>query len=366
MKRLLIFHPYLAPYRIDLYNKLNSVAKLKVMLLGSEAEIATLGYDLDKVNEQANFDFEYHKKGLRIGRHLLSNLYYKTIKAFKPDVVLAHELGVNTLAAIACKKTCNSEVFITIDDSPSMVMNYGRKREWLRRFILKRIDGAIVVNPQVKEYLEKKYKDYACKYHYFPIIQNDKALSSKIDGSKHKAEEYVEQFGLYGKKVILFVGRLEKMKAPDMLVEVFAQLHDENSILVVVGKGSMQEKIVEYVKGNQLGQKIILTGSLSGNDLYAWYYLAHVFVLPSNHEPFGAVVNEALVAGCYTIVSDRVGANALIDDKNGMIVPHNDRQALAEGIKNALQDVPVKKEHDSMMPKDFDAFFNDLIRFLHL
>ena len=45
-ERLLILHPYLAPYRLDLYNRLAQDYELFVFLYGSEAEKATLGFNL--------------------------------------------------------------------------------------------------------------------------------------------------------------------------------------------------------------------------------------------------------------------------------------------------------------------------------
>ena len=76
-----------------------------------------------------------------------------------------------------------------------------------------------------------------------------------------------------------------------MLLRAFRQLNDENCLLVFVGKGSLDEELKYYVKKNHLDTKVIFTGILSGFSLYAWYLLADVFVLPSQFEPFGAVVN---------------------------------------------------------------------------
>ena len=273
------------------------------MLTGGDAEISTLGFNLEQINKLAEFDYCYYQKGIRIGRHLLSSIYWKVIKEFRPDIILAHELGINTLFAILLRPLFNYEIYITIDDSPSMALHYGFKRELLRKWIFRHIHGALVVNPQVKNYLENKYKSSDCEYLYFPIIQNDVVLENKINSAQEKADEYTKLYKLDAKKIILFVGRLETIKAPDRLIETYESLNDKSSILVIVGKGSLLPHLKQHVKEKGLENKVILTGALSGKELYAWYYLAHRFVLPSTFEPFGAVVNEALVAGCYTIVS---------------------------------------------------------------
>ena len=62
-KKILIFHPCLAPYRIDLYNRLAERYDIKVGLFGSEEALAGLGFDVAYVNSQAQFDYRYYRGG---------------------------------------------------------------------------------------------------------------------------------------------------------------------------------------------------------------------------------------------------------------------------------------------------------------
>ena len=128
----------------------------------------------------------------------------------------------------------------------------------------------------------------------------------------------------------------------------------------------LYEKLAEYIKINHLESDVILTGALTGESLYAWYYLAHIFILPSSFEPFGAVVNEALVAGCQTIVSNKVGASCLINKKNGKIFDIEKDDQLKNAISELLSRVPIEKVHQSLMAKTFNSFFNDLTDFMSI
>ena len=65
---------------------------------------------------------------------------------------------------------------------------------------------------------------------------------------------------------------------------------------------------------------ICFTGRKDGTELRAWYYVSQVFVLPSTFEPFGAVVNEALLAGEYVMVSNVAGSASIVDETNGEII----------------------------------------------
>ena len=338
MKKILIFHPYLAPYRIDLYNELSKTLTVNVLLTGGDKELATLAYDLQTVNQQADFSYRYFSKGLIIGRHLISTIYYKVIKSFKPDIVLAHELGINTLFAIVLKPVYRYKLFVTIDDSMNMVKAYRGFRKLLRRFVISHANGLVVVNPQVKTFLTEKFRKQSCRYHYLPIIQDERILSDKLHDALPLSQHIFKQYTFRGKKVIIFIGRFIEAKAPHLLLKVFSELYENNRDLrlVFIGAGILEEKLREYTSSHNLNEMVFFTGRLTGKELYAWYNLGQVLVLPSRHEPFGAVINEALIAGCKVVASDSVGASCLLDKNNGLVFETNNRDSLKSSLSQIL------------------------------
>lgn len=356
-KKILIFHPYLAPYRIDLYNKLSEFFNVKVILTASEKEIETLGFDLDYINKQAKFDYEYVQKGIYLGRHLISFVYYKTIKSFEPDIVLAHELGVNTLFSVCLKLFRGYQLWVTVDDSPIMVNSYGKVRDCLQRFVVNFSNVLLVVHPKVQDYLKVKYDlNTKCKFIYFPIIQNEVYLEEKFKKATHEALGLEEKYNLDDKTVFLFVGRLESVKCPELLLRAFSEMDYTNSLLVYVGNGSLEKDLKEITRSLKLENHILFMGRLSGSKLYAWYNKADVFVLPSMFEPFGAVVNEALVAGCYVVVSDKVGANCLVDDSNGLIFKSGDLNELKKSLIGFAEKKYKKGHISNNMPVSFHKY----------
>lgn len=360
-RKLLIFHPYLAPYRVDLYNHLASDFDLKVALFGSMKERNTLGFNLDLVNQRAQFDYDYYDKGLYLGRHLLSTIYLSLIKHFRPDILITHELGINTLAAICLKRFFGYRIFTTIDDSPEMAFSVKGRRERLRRYVMRRVDGVITVNPQVTNLFKERYGGDKFKSIFFPIIQDDLLLAERIRKSRDHALGLIKHYHLEDKRIVLFVGRLEKIKNPVWLAERFVEMDIDDTVLVFVGDGSEKAKLKQIAEAAGMGRQIIITGALSGSDLYAWYYLAYIFVLPSSFEPFGAVVNEALVAGCRVMVSDKVGARCLVNDANGCIFPLGDAEYFKNNLIMELQGTSGMKKHVSLMPKTFEEYYNELI-----
>jgi glycosyltransferase involved in cell wall biosynthesis len=80
------------------------------------------------------------------------------------------------------------------------------------------------------------------------------------------------------------------------------------------------------------------TGFRNQSELPRFFDLATVFVLPSEHEPWGLIVNEVMNAGRAVIVSDDVGCQPdLIEDGvTGFVFPVRNVDALTEALRRAL------------------------------
>ena len=85
---------------------------------------------------------------------------------------------------------------------------------------------------------------------------------------------------------------------------------------------------------------IRMLGFRNQSELPRFYDLCDAFVLPSIHEPWGLVVNEAMNAGKAIVVSDQVGCqpDLVTDGDNGVVFPARDVGALADALANVLAD----------------------------
>lgn len=128
----------------------------------------------------------------------------------------------------------------------------------------------------------------------------------------------------------------------------------------MVGDGSLKETLKDLIKELKLEDQVLMTGALNGEQLYAWYYLADVFTLTSTREAFGAVVNEALVGGCFAVVSDHAGASTLINKENGYVFESGNCNDLKDKLQKALNK-NLSKLHINKMPQTFEDFYKDLI-----
>ncbi len=145
--------------------------------------------------------------------------------------------------------------------------------------------------------------------------------------------------------VVLFVGKLIERKQPLQLLQAWAHLSESvRSCLLFAGDGPLRSAIDEAVSRQAL-ESVVVTGFLSESQMPMAYAAADVFVLTSTGEPWGLVVNEALMAGLPVIVSSAVGSAAdLVDDGwNGYVVSPSDQVALTERL-GALLANPQQRE----------------------
>jgi glycosyltransferase involved in cell wall biosynthesis len=138
--------------------------------------------------------------------------------------------------------------------------------------------------------------------------------------------------------LLLYVGRLVGFKRVDVLIEALRRLSTKRLDigLVIVGDGPERERL------ERLGQAmphVYFAGFQDQSDLPRHYAVADVFVLPSECEPWGLVVNEAMASGLPVIATRKVGAahDLIIEGENGYLVPENDPAALASAIDRACE-----------------------------
>jgi glycosyltransferase involved in cell wall biosynthesis len=119
------------------------------------------------------------------------------------------------------------------------------------------------------------------------------------------------EFGLSSEQtVFVYVGRLESYKGIESLLAAFDCLHRTHpqAALLIVGDGPERTRVESAAKDNQ---SIRYAGRLDYDQVVRAYNCGDAAVVPSQFEPWGLVVNEAMASGLPVIVSDRVGC---VDD----------------------------------------------------
>lgn len=137
---------------------------------------------------------------------------------------------------------------------------------------------------------------------------------------------------------ILFVGGLEPVKDPQMLIRAFADLAGSHpdARLDIVGQGSLQAEIRRLAAELGIGERVTFRGQLPRGALPEVYRAASVLAVSSRHEAQSMVAIEAAACG-VPVVGTRVGA--LPDLSHGALtVPVGDRAGLARALATVLDD----------------------------
>lgn len=135
--------------------------------------------------------------------------------------------------------------------------------------------------------------------------------------------------------LILSVGKLQPVKAPGLLLSAYAGLrrHGARAALAYVGDGELRDQLEARVRTEHLPDVHFL-GFCNQSELPRMYAGADLFVLPSQSETFGLVVNEAMYAGLPVICSDGVGCaeDLVIEGQTGHVFPVGDASRLEANL----------------------------------
>jgi glycosyltransferase involved in cell wall biosynthesis len=138
--------------------------------------------------------------------------------------------------------------------------------------------------------------------------------------------------------VVLFCAKLQSWKRPQDLLHAFAGSSVQNAYLVFCGEGPMRTELEAEARSLGLNGQVRFLGFTNQSQLPAVYRASDLMVLPSEYEPFGVVVNEAMLCGCSVVVSDRVGAgyDLVRPGENGFVFSFGDVNSLAAILKETL------------------------------
>lgn len=132
--------------------------------------------------------------------------------------------------------------------------------------------------------------------------------------------------------VIAFAGKFLDTKRPSDVLAVAARI-DGSAHVLMIGDGPLSSAL----RSAATDLPVTFTGFLNQQAMPEALACADVLVLPSAHEPWGLIVNEAMACGCVPVVSDQVGCGPDLVAGIGEIFPVGDLDALAAAVECALE-----------------------------
>lgn len=244
--------------------------------------------------------------------------------------------------AILAAKICSVPLMLTSDATSLAPRD---RQEWklpVKRFLLPRIFGladAVCALSSEGVYFFHSLGVAVTRVvltHY--TVDNDRfaAAAAEVDRSiVRKSWDIPDEAA-----VVLFCAKLTEWKRPGDLLRAFAQVNLPSAYLVLAGDGPLRARLAREAEDLGMSERVRFLGFVNQARLPEVYAASDVLVLPSEHEPWGLVVNEAMVCGLPAIVSDRVGArlDLVREGETGWVFPTGDISALASLLERSLSD----------------------------
>lgn len=227
------------------------------------------------------------------------------------------------------------------------------KKVWKKwpyyKLITKRdLERAAAIHYTTQDEFEKGHSFLELKNKNVFIVPNGVDLSEfeNLPPKENLLNRYPE---LNGKKVILFLSRLDWKKGLDVLAKAYGIIATKrkDAHLLIVGDGleGFKNKVKKWFQDEGVLDRITFTGMLTGKEKLEAFSASDIFTLPSHSESFGMAIVEAMACGLPVVISDTVGIFQEVEQsKAGLIVPGNDAIKLSEAIIKLLDNEKLIKQ----------------------
>lgn len=208
-------------------------------------------------------------------------------------------------------------------ESSSVDHNRSGWKETIKKVIVGRANAFFCFGKTSAEYLESLgVVKSAIKVRNAAVI-DEQVIRQRYDDAK---KELGNNANAVSKKFV-YVGRLAPEKNLNTLMLAFAQTLKKTGSdwqLLFVGGGPEKDNLEQLAADSGIAGKVIFAGGFPWYQVPGWLAQSDVLVLPSKSEPWGLVVNEAMVCGLPVIVSETCGcADDLVrDGVNGFTFDH--------------------------------------------
>ena len=262
----------------------------------------------------------------------------RALKAMEPDVIHLHEPLIPSLSLLALWNS-NAPTVGTFHAAAEESLGYRLSAPVLQR-AAKRITVRTAVSDAARALIER----------YIPgeyvLTPNGVDTSRFVDAEPMLPGE---------RKKVLFLGRIERRKGLEVLIQAMTRLRDLDVELIVAGSGP-EERAAKSL-ATQLQVDATFLGRVSDEDVPRLYASADVYCAPGlGGESFGIVLVEAMASGAPVVCSDLPGFRAVARG-SAILVPPGEAGPLADALRQVLSEperAAAMSKMSSQMARAFD------------
>ena len=339
---------------IDGYNY-NGIAKLMVDTSKYLSKDIKFDY-LTSINICDNFyNLNVNRKSI-FGRIVYNHRLYKFLKKNKYDIVHINSgaFFFTFFCVIICRICRVKRVIVHSHNKPRINI--------FKKVLIK------ILNPLYRRMIDVKLS--CSKEAINSLFTNNKAIiinnGINVDEFKYNEKirnKYRKELGIEDKIVYGHVGNFNKQKNHDFLIDLFNEIQkNSNSVLLLIGSGSLEETIKLKVKKLNLESKVLFLGYRE--DVGNLLNCMDVFLFPSLYEGFGISLIEAQTTGLSVVVSKGVTEEVKISNNfyrvNNFCL--DDWINIINSIKTKNRKTIINNNYDiKKTAKDLEKIYKDLV-----
>ncbi|GAB3256935.1 glycosyltransferase family 4 protein [Kineosporia babensis] len=322
--RIALIHNMIAPYRLALFRELAAEVNLRVFF--------TQGAGKDRLWQASvdgnSFDARVLPSAM-LGPVALNPGGFRRLRRSRFDALITNtdpDTAPLSLAGLLLARLRRRPVVVwsevtddVVRSVPLPVPGLARLVRGYRRLFLNRATVVLAFSEAARTYLS----DFAGK-----VVRTHQVVPPEL---LPPAQEQPSRDG----RTFLYVGYLTDRKNVDLLIRAFQELTDPRARLLIAGSGP-RENALKLRAGSDT--RISFLGYVDGQRKAELFSASDVLVLPTRHDCWGLVVNEAIHYGLAVIVTAAAGASELIDDARGVVVPSEDQAALTAAMAGLIAD----------------------------
>ncbi|MCZ6601854.1 MAG: glycosyltransferase family 4 protein [Planctomycetota bacterium] len=340
--RVLLISPMITPYRNPLFNSLSRMPRVDLHVIHL-CRRHRREWDLHLDEIEYPFTILTHgglrHEGLTWGALLPRRMIRREFDL----VVLPGYSHPAYLQAMLLARAMGKKVLLWSESTAADRRSGGRVREYLKRKIVSSCDGYLASGSASKEYLERLGAPTP-RIQVVPNSTDTAFFARSRERLARDRQVWRRRLGL-PKKVILFVGRIEQWKGTEDLIAAFLGLDPTGETgLVLAGSGPGLSRLRRRAK-TRGWRNLFFPGFVPRDRLPLYYSTADVFVLPTWHDSWGFVVNEAMASGLPVVVSSVAGAarDLVRHGENGFVYPVRDVERLRSALHTILSQPALRE-----------------------
>ena len=256
---------------------------------------------------------------------------------FDAVVVHDHRIGANHVAWAAAKSR-GIPVFTRGETHLELIRSAGkaRLRDWLMPKLYAAFDGVLAIGSANRDYY--RYMGVPdTRISLFPYSVDNARMIAASTLTPEAREAYRAKLGLTPDvPAVLYASKFQLRKQPDDLILACAKLLDEGHPveLVLAGAGEMNAEL-RALAARHPSLKTIFPGFINQSELPVLFGACDIFALPSENEPWGLIVNEAMCAALPIIAAREIGcvADLVHDGETGFTFEACDVAGLVDALR---------------------------------